>query len=643
MSHGAAEPPEAGIVTSSVDRLQQALTVAGLGVFERDLRGETVSVTPRLREIFAWAPDETVTVSGFLDRVHPDDRSQVAAAIGRADDPAGDGLLSIEHRLLLPDGCVRWVTTNARTFFEEDRAGHTFGRRVGTILDITDRKEAEARLRASEERYALFERGVNDGIWDWDIQTGEHYHSPRWKELVGSRDDAVPNTESSFFDRLHPDDVATVAEALRRHYEEGERYAVEVRLLHRDGGYRWVLSRGEAVRDAAGRPVRMVGALTDIQSRKEAEERLRSSEERYALFERGVNDGVWDWNIQTGEHYQSPRWKEIVGSKDDALPNTESSFFDRVHPDDQATVSEALRRHYEDGTRYEVEVRLRHRDGGYRWVLSRGEAVRDLAGRPVRMVGALTDITDRKAAQDALRQAHQELEARVLDRTRAQRESERELRALSASLLTAQEDERRRLARELHDDVTQQLALTSIEIGTLASDLPRSPDATRARLQVLQERVVEISRAVRRVSHGLHPALIEDLGLGVALEAFCDEFRRARGLQVRFEGADQVDDSGIGLTAASALYRVAQESVANAAKHARASSVEVSLRRRPSSLELQVTDDGVGMMAQGARGSGLGLVSMEERMRLVDGTFSVLPREGGGTSIVASVPLGKDE
>ena len=502
------------IVIGGVDKLRQVLTVAGLGVFERDLDSDVVSVSPCLRELFAWSADEPVTVSGFLDRVHPEDRAQVAASIGHADDPAGDGLLSVEHRLLLPDGRTRWVTTNARTFFEDDGAGQRLAHRVGTVLDITDRKEAEEQLRASERRYALFERGVNDGVWDWNIQTGEHYHSPRWKEIVGSRDDAVPNTESSFFDRIHPDDAAAVTDALRRHYEEGARYA--------------------------------------------------------------------------------------------------------------------------------VEVRLRHRDGSYRWVLSRGEAVHDAAGRPVRMVGALTDISDRKQAEEALRQAHDELEARVHDRTRALQDSQRALRALSASLLTAQEDERRRLARELHDDVTQQLALASIEIGTLASDLPRSPDATRVRLQALQERVIQISRDVRRVSHGLHPALIEDLGLSAALEALCDEFRRARGLPVSFDGAGDVDDSGIGLTAASALYRVAQEGVANAAKHARASRVDVALRRTPSTLELEVEDNGIGMAADASRVTpGLGLVSMEERMRLVAGTLRVSPRTGGGTRVVASVPLGK--
>ncbi len=504
---------------------------------------------------------------------------------------------------------------------------------------VTKRELAEEQLRASEERYALFERGVNDGIWDWNIVTGEHYHSPRWKEIVGSRDDAVPNTESSFFDRIHPDDKNTVTEALRRHWEEGARYAVEVRLRRRDGSYCWVLSRGEAVRDAEGRPVRMVGALTDITERKQAEENLRASEQRYALFERGVNDGIWDWNIVTGEHYHSRRWKEIVGLRDDTVPNTESSFFERIHPDDQNTVTDALRRHWEEGARYAVEVRLRRRDGSYCWVLSRGEAVRREDGRPVRMVGALTDITERKQAEEGLRRAHDELEQRVLERTRALQDSERALRALSASLLTAQEDERRRLARELHDDVTQQLALVSIEAGTLSSDLPALTDDLRARLQALQERVVQISRDVRRVSHGLHPAMIEDLGLSAALEAFCDDFRRTRSLSIRFDGS--VDDSGLPVVTASALYRVAQESVANAAKHARAANITVTIRRTGRFFELMVEDDGVGFAAEErGRTVGLGLVSMQERMRLVDGALSVTSRQGRGTTVIASVPLG---
>jgi PAS domain S-box-containing protein len=494
--------------TEGEERLKQALCVAGLGVFERDLAGDVLTVTPRLREIFGWSADQCMTVSDFLARVHPADRGRVVASIGRASDPAGDGLLSLEHRLVLPDGEVRWIATNAQTFFETV-GGQPRAVRIGTVLDITDRKQAEDQLRASQERYGLYEQGVNDGIWDWNIVTGEHYHSDRWKEIVGSRDDAVPNTESSFFDRIHPDDRALVETALRRHYDEGQRYA--------------------------------------------------------------------------------------------------------------------------------VEIRLRRRDGSYCWVLSRGEAVRDANGRPIRMVGALTDITDRKQAEEELRRAHDELEQRVQDRTHELQQRERALAALSASLLTAQEDERRRLARELHDDVTQQLALASIEIGTLASNLPASSDDTRSRLQALQQRVVQISRDVRSVSHGLHPALIEDLGLGAALESFCEEVQRARGLPLTFDGT--VDDAGVSLASRSALYRVAQEALANAAKHARASRITVTLRRSDAALSLEIEDDGIGLDER-RTGSGLGLVSMQERMRLVSGELRVLPRDGGGTRVIAAVPIG---
>ena len=139
--------------------------------------------------------------------------------------------------------------------------------------------------------------------------------------------------------------------------------------------------------------------LFEIARRERANEKLRASEERFALAVRGANDGIWDWNLQTHEAYISPHWKEIIGYREDELPNLESALFDMIHPDDKPSANEAIDRHLENGEPYRVELRLRHKDGSYRWIVTRGEAVRDENGRPMRMVGAITDITARKRAE----------------------------------------------------------------------------------------------------------------------------------------------------------------------------------------------------------------------------------------------------
>jgi PAS domain S-box-containing protein len=166
----------------------------------------------------------------------------------------------------------------------------------------------------------------------------------------------------------------------------------------------------------------MTDALVEAQHNLEAKvagrtQELRTSQERYILAERAVNDGIWDWNILGHEYYLSPRWNKILGYGDGELPNVESIFFDLIHPDDKKRASEAFRLHLENNERYATELRLRHKNGSYRWVLDRGEAIRDTNGLPVRMVGSITDITERKAAEAELFRYREHLEELVATAT----------------------------------------------------------------------------------------------------------------------------------------------------------------------------------------------------------------------------------
>ena len=236
-------------------------------------------------------------------------------------------------------------------------------------------------------------------------------------------------------------------------------------------------------------------------------------------------------------------------------------------------------------------------------------------------VSFVSDITPRKQAETALR------------------DSEQQLRALAGSLLNAQEDERRRVARELHDDITQRLAFLSIELGKLAAEIPEPLEAARTRIRALQNQTLNASSEVRRLSHGLHPSVISDFGLGIALEDFCQEFEAAQGVSVRFDGL--VEDSRLDNAGATCLYRIAQESLRNAVVHGRATEVRVALSPIDGCMRLQVSDNGRGF-SPGTAKLGLGVVSMRERIRLVSGTLLVDSEPGKGTEITALVPLTGD-
>jgi signal transduction histidine kinase len=217
------------------------------------------------------------------------------------------------------------------------------------------------------------------------------------------------------------------------------------------------------------------------------------------------------------------------------------------------------------------------------------------------------------------------------------REAEQHVKALSGRLLHAQEEERARLARELHDDLSQQIAALSLRIGNLKRQIPTEYDDARTQSELIHQKLVQVSETVRRMSHELHPAILQYAGLEAALESFCQEFGSLSGVDVSL--AIHGDFNGVPSSVALCVYRIVQESLRNIARHAKVAAAKVDIGRAGGILTLTVSDAGVGLdLASVEAKAGLGLVSMRERVRLAGGSLEIASRPRHGTTVLARIP-----
>ena len=291
--------------------------------------------------------------------------------------------------------------------------------------EVEQRERVERELRKSRERFELAVRGSRDGLWDWDLETDEVYYSPRWKSILGYEDDEISNRLEEWSERLHPDEREQVLAANYAHIAGATpHYEYEFRLRHKDGSYRWILSRGVAMRDGRGKAFRMAGSHTDLTERKCIEAALRAANDRLALAVRGSNVGIWE-NDMAGGDYKTGRVDCTNIMEPLGYPAPESTadwetLAESIHHDDRARVEQALRAYLAGQTpEYQVEFRARHWDGSYRWFLSRGVVVRDPDGRPLRFAGTRIDITERKRAEVALRESEARFRAFIDEATDA--------------------------------------------------------------------------------------------------------------------------------------------------------------------------------------------------------------------------------
>ncbi len=554
-----------------------------------------------------------------LDLFTPLTRAAVRAGLDRARlDPAAT---RVEARIAFTGG--------PETAVEIDIAALDGDEIQLVMRDITERQRAEARLRESEERLTLAVAGAREGVWDLNLETGHVVYSARWTQMLGYEEHEIEPHISAFEQLLHPDDRRRAGESHGSVVSGNATFEAEFRLRHKDGHYVYVLSRGYPVRREPGGPVvRIVGTHLDLTERKQAEAALRESEERLRLAFIGAQEGVWDWNLETGAVVYSPRWISMLGYEASEIEPHVSAWERLIHPDD-VRIAVSLNESVERGAdTYEGEFRLRHKHGHYVHVLSRGFPVRRGPGGPVvRIVGTHFDLTARKAAE-ALAERQRAEQART---------------ELLTRLVFAQEDERRRIAREMHDQFGEQLTALARRIEALKEAADGRADLTPL-VAALEDVARQIDRDVNHLVWELRPTALDDLGLRAALANYVQDWSVRVRVPAELHTVGLLDER-LSSEMETTLYRIAQEALTNVARHARASNVDVILERRGDQVLLIVEDNGVGFdpSRTGSQRRGFGLLGMHERAALVGATLQIESTSGEGTTILLRMPAARPD
>ena len=474
------------------------------------------------------------------------------------------------------------------------------------------RRRHDLSLRESEKRLSLAADAAEAGLWVLDYRTGVFWATQRARAIFGYSPDEVL-TLSRLDASLHPDDRDLVRDAVARS-AAGEPVDVEYRILQADGSVRWVASRGRPEFTPGGDPDRLMGFSIDVTGRRRAEEELRTNEARLAAGADLAGLAFYEVDFVSGQMYTDRRLRDLCGVPPDRTQGLQVLEFwmEHLHPDDRPRMLEVRERMQTGGLdRVSVEYRFLHPEQGEKWIHHlAGVARRDAAGRAICTFGVFRDVTELKRAEEALHD-------------------------LSRRLIQAQEAERALLARELHDDLTQRLALLAIDVGRVELAAPDRAQADAMR--VIREGLVRLSEDVHSLAYQLHPSVLEELGLVEALRTECERLVRQGQLHLtaRLEPLPDV----VGKDAALCLFRVAQGALNNVVRHSGARAAAVELRPMDGGVLLAVRDDGAGF-DPGSRGTGrsLGLASMRERVRLVNGTLDVESAPGHGTAVVAWVP-----
>ena len=581
---------------------------ASLGIAVEDLDGRLLLANPALCSMLGFQEEELCAMS-CSEFANSEDSKEDWALFQKL----RAGLIdrySLEKRYVRKDGTQIWGRLNvSRLKSGDEEAPLVFA----FVDEITERKRAEQELDLAHERLRLAMKSGRVVGWDLDVKSGRDSWFGDLRTQFGIPSDSFVGRVEDFYRRVHPEDRARVAKAVQEAKENQELYASEFRILWPDGTVRWVSAEGKFYYAANGEAERMLGASFDITDRKLAEEARRESAEGLRLAMQAGKMYAYVWDIKTDVIVRSEESEYVLDWPRDSPIDTGRKFVARVHPDDREQYSVMDGALTPGNPTCQVTYRLIRPNGSLVWLREGGRAFFDEEGRMLQMTGVVSDVTEHKLAEAALSQ-------------------------VSRRLIDAQEHERTRIARELHDDVAQRLAVLSIELKHLQQDPPSSAVEISDRVGEMRRQIIKISTDVQALSHELHSSKLEYLGIVAAMRSFCREFGEQQKIEIDFGSHDL--PTPLPVEVSLCLFRVLQEALHNAAKYSGVRHFEVQLWGSLNEIHLTISDLGGGFDVQAAMlGPGLGLTSMTERLHLVKGEISIVSAPNRGTTIQARVPL----
>ena len=599
------------------ERLELATSAGQIGVWDWNIQKNELVWDDQMFTLYRVKKEDfSGAYEAWLSAVNPADRARCDEAIQQA--IRKEKPYDIEFRVSWPDGTVRIIKANGQMAWDTDGAPL---RMTGVNYDVTDRRRMEEELRGSESRLRAILDNSPGMVFLKDAE-GRYLHVNRQferafhmtcEQVVGKTDEAI----------FVPEQAAAFRANDLKVFQAGEPLEFEELAMHDNGLHTSIVSKF-LLYGGDGKPYALCGITTDITDRKRIEDALRQSEGQYrSIFENAV-EGIFQTTFDGKYLAINPALARMYGydSPEDMLA-TVTDIASQVYVD-PGRRDEFMRLMQEQEEVTGFEALVYQKNGSFIWVSENVRALRDTAGVLVGYEGTVENITERKLAEERLRS--------TLD----------QVRMLSGRLATLQEEERTRIARELHDELGVGLTCLKIDLSRLQTIMSEGSGAT-ARKKVgdkLRSMIGQIDTtivSVQRLVTELRPAILDDLGLVAAIEWQCQDFQKRTGIPCTC--VTSADDIAIQPEQATALFRICQEALTNTARHAQATAVTIKLESRSDCVELVVADNGVGISdAEVSDRRSLGLLGMKERVTLFGGEITIQSHPGTGTTVTACLP-----